>query len=109
MGQTSLLQRLISKPEFGPFILLLGEIIVFTVMSPAFLSSGNISNSLAFIPELGMIALGMTMLMTSGEFDLSVGAVFGFAPIIMWTLYNTGTASLEVGFVVAMVISVIIG
>ena len=36
-----------------------------------------------------MIALGMTLLMISGEFDLSVGSVFGFAPIVMWTLYNT--------------------
>ncbi|MBC7810671.1 MAG: ABC transporter permease [Burkholderiales bacterium] len=105
----ALLQRLVSKPEFGPFILLFGEIVVFTIMSPAFASAGNISNSLAFIPELGMIALGMTMLMTSGEFDLSVGAVFGFAPIMMWTIYNTGFASLEVGFVLAMAISVVIG
>jgi len=105
----ALLQRLVSKPEFGPFILLFGEMVVFTIMSPAFLSVGNISNSLAFIPELGMIALGMTMLMTSGEFDLSVGAVFGFAPIMMWTIYNTGFASLEVGFVLAMAISVVIG
>ena len=32
----------------------------------------------------------MTLLMTSGEFDLSVGSVFGFAPVVMWTLFNTG-------------------
>ena len=30
----------------------------------------------------------MTMLMTAGEFDLSVGSVFGFAAVVMWTLYN---------------------
>jgi simple sugar transport system permease protein len=56
-----------------------------------------------------MIALGMTMLMTSGEFDLSVGSTFGFAPIVMWTLYNSGVASLEVGFVAAMLLAVVIG
>jgi simple sugar transport system permease protein len=56
-----------------------------------------------------MIALGMTMLMTSGEFDLSVGSVFGFAPVVMWTLFNTGTTSLEVGFVIAIVIAAAIG
>lgn len=61
------------------------------------------------MPELGMIALAMTMLMTSGEFDLSVGSVFGFAPVIMWTIYNTEAASLEVGFVVAMALAVVIG
>ena len=37
----------------------------------------------------------MTLLMTSGEFDLSVGSVFGFAPVLMWTLFNSGIVSLE--------------
>jgi simple sugar transport system permease protein len=105
----SFLQRLISAPEFGPFVLLVGEIVVFTARTPAFLSAGNISNLLAFTPELGMITLGMTLLMTSGEFDLSVGSVFGFAPIVMWTFSNAHIASLEVGFLVAMALAVIIG
>ncbi|MFQ3566339.1 MAG: ABC transporter permease [Aggregatilineales bacterium] len=104
-----LVQRIIARPEFGPFVLLVGEIVVFAMLAPAFLSAGNISNLLAFTPELGMIALGMTMLMTSGEFDLSVGSVFGFTPVVMWTLFNTGATSLEVGFVIAMAIAVLIG
>jgi simple sugar transport system permease protein len=109
MRSTRLLQRLISAPEFGPFVLLVGEIVVFYLWSPAFLSPGNISNLLAFTPELGMITLGMTMLMTAGEFDLSVGSVFGFAPVMMWTFHNTHTTSLEVGFLIAMAIAVAIG
>jgi simple sugar transport system permease protein len=104
-----LLEKLVSKPEFGPLVLLIIEIAVFTAWSPAFVSPGNISNLLAFTPELGMITLGMTLLMTAGEFDLSVGSVFGFAPIIMWTVYNTRTASLEVGFLAAMAIAAVIG
>ena len=109
MQPTAFIQRLISRPEFGPFVLLAGQLIVFASLSPAFLSQGNISNILAFTPELGMIALGMTMLMTSGEFDLSVGSVFGFTPVLMWTFYNTGFSSLEIGFVLAMMVAVLIG
>lgn len=90
-------------------MLLLVEIAAFSARSPAFLTAGNISNLLAFTPELGMITLGMTLLMTAGEFDLSVGSVFGFAPIVMWTLYNTHVAPLEIGFVVAILFAVIIG
>ena len=100
---------LTSKPEFLPFTLLAVEILVFAALSPNFLSSGNISNVLAFTPELGMIALGMTALMTSGEFDLSVGSVFGFTPIVMWTLFNEGVASLPLAFVVALAVAVLIG
>src|SRR5271169_69109 len=109
MRSNSLLHRFISAPEFGPFVLLLLEIAVFTAWSPAFLSPGNISNLLAFTPELGMITLGMTLLMTSGEFDLSVGSVFGFAPVMMWTFYNAHITSLEVGFLIAMVMAVAVG
>lgn len=105
----STLQKLISRPEFGPFVLLVVEIVAFAVLSSTFLSAGNIGNMLAFTPELGMIALAMTMLMTSGEFDLSVGSLFGFSPIVMWTLFNTGTTSLEVGFFVALLIALAIG
>jgi simple sugar transport system permease protein len=109
LGIKSLLQKVVSQPEFGPFVLLVVEIAAFSSRSPAFLSAGNISNLLAFTPELGMITLGMTLLMTAGEFDLSVGSVFGFAPIIMWTLYNTHVAPLEVGFVVALLFAVLVG
>jgi simple sugar transport system permease protein len=103
------MRKLISSPEFGPFVLLVLEIVVFTAKSPAFLSPGNISNLLAFTPELGMVSLGMTLLMISGEFDLSVGSVFGFAPVVMWTFYNTHTTSLGVGFLIAIVVACLIG
>ena len=79
MGIKSFLQKVISKPEFGPLVLLAVEVAAFTMRSPAFLSAGNISNLLAFTPELGMMTLGMTLLMTAGEFDLSVGSVVGVA------------------------------
>src|SRR5215468_11406715 len=105
MRSTKFLQRFISAPEFGPFVLLVGEIVVFYTWSPAFLSPGNISNLLAFTPELGMITLGMTLLMTAGEFDLSVGSVFGFAPVMMWMLFNQNWTSLPVAFLVAMVVA----
>lgn len=107
--QRPLLRRLIAKPEFGPFVLLVLEIIVFTAINPSFLSPLNISNTLVFTVELGLIALAMTLLMTAGEFDLSVGAVFGFAPIVMWTLFNQGIVSLEIGFLIAIAIAALIG
>jgi simple sugar transport system permease protein len=103
------MQRLIAQPEFGPLVLFVGMLAVFYSINPAFLSPLNVSNTLTFMVEIGLIALAMTLLMTSGEFDLSVGAVFGFAPVLMWTLFNSGVTSLEVGFVVALVTAALIG
>jgi simple sugar transport system permease protein len=107
--QRSFLGRMIDRPEFGPFVLLVLLIVVFTAINPAFISLANVGNLLAFTVELGMIALAMTLLMTAGEFDLSVGSVFGFSPVIMWTLFNTGIMPLPAAFVVAMLIALAIG
>jgi len=105
----SALRKLISAPEFGPLVLLVLELAVFTAFNPDFLSVLNISNTLTFTVELGLIALAMTLLMTAGEFDLSVGSLFGFAPVMMWTLYNAGVTSLGVAFVVSLAVAALIG
>src|SRR6476660_4279766 len=102
MESRPLVQRLIARPEFGPFVLLLVELAVFWSINHDFLSLQNISNTLAVTVELGLIALAMTLLMTSGEFDLSVGSLFGFSAVVMWTLFNQGVVSLEISFVIAL-------
>ena len=109
MEQRSFLQRAIARPEFGPFVLLVVELAGFWAINHDFLSVQNISNTLAFTVELGLIALTMTLLMTAGEFDLSVGSMFGFSPVLMWTLFNSGATSLEAAFAIAMAVAALIG
>ena len=104
-----MIQRLFLKPEFGPLVLLIVELIVFYAINPDFLSVLNISNTLAFSVELGLIALAMTLLMTSGEFDLSVGSLFGLTPVVMWTLFNAGSIPLPAAFVLSLLVALFIG
>ena len=103
------IRDLLGQPEAGPFALLVGAIITFSLLNATFVSTLNIGNLLAFTPELGMIALAMTLLMTSGEFDLSVGSVFGFAPVLMWFFFNEGIFSLEIAFLITIGVAVLIG
>ncbi len=107
--EPGLFRRLISKPEFGPLVLLVMMIIAFSVINPAFASITNIGNALTFTVELGLIALSMTLLMTAGEFDLSVGSVFGFAPVVMWAFFNAGILPLPLAFIVALILAMLIG
>lgn len=104
-----LTRTLINKPEVGPLVLLVVMLVVFTAINPAFVSITNIGNALTFTVELGLIALAMTLLMTSGEFDLSVGSVFGFSPVVMWTLFNEAALPLPVAFLVAILVALVIG
>lgn len=109
MNRSAPLQRLIATPELGPLVLLLLMLAVFAAINPDFLSPLNISNTLTFTVELGLIALAMTLLMTAGEFDLSVGSVFGFAPVLMWTLFNGGATGLGTAFLIALAVAAAIG
>jgi simple sugar transport system permease protein len=109
MQNRTFLQRFISAPEFGPLVLLIVELAIFTIVNPTFMSGLNISNILTFTVELGLIALAMTLLMTAGEFDLSVGSVFGFSAVIMWTIFNAGLVPMEVAFLIAIAVSLLIG
>lgn len=103
------LRKALTQPEAGPLGLLLLALITFSLFSETYLTAGNFSNLLMFTPELGMIALGMTLLMTAGEFDLSVGSVFGFSAVLMWTFINEAAVPMEVAFLVAMGAAVLIG
>jgi simple sugar transport system permease protein len=74
-----------------------------------YLSPSNISVMLKAIPVLGVIALGVGILMISGEFDLSVGATYTFTGIVMatlvqggWSAYFAAPAALAVGVLIGL-------
>ena len=63
----------------------------------AFVNSGNFQNLLSVLPELGLMAIGVTMLLIAGEFDLSVGSVSAFTPVLAFELMNNGNHFLNFG------------
>ena len=68
--------------DYGILAALIGLSLVFAFTVPAFSTSANVRNLLQESGEPGLIACGMTVVMIAGEFDLSVGAIFGFAGVI---------------------------
>ncbi len=73
-----------------------------------YLSDANISVMLKAIPVLGIMAIGVGVLMISGEFDLSVGANYTFTAIVMATLVQDGWSAF-IAAPVALAIGVVIG
>jgi simple sugar transport system permease protein len=100
---------LLQHPETLPLVLLVILVIFFWAKNSAFLSALNLSSMFSFIPELGLIALGMTMLLTAGQFDLSVGAVFGFAPLITFILANDKGVPLELAALIGLLAGTSVG
>ncbi len=67
-------------------VFLVAEMIFFSVKSPFFLSWDNGLNILVAIAVIGIIAAPGTLLMTAGQFDLSVGSIVAFTSVIMANL-----------------------
>jgi simple sugar transport system permease protein len=102
-------RALTSSPQFASLVILVIVLAAFAAASDKFLSPLNVANMLAFLPELGIIALGMTLLLTAGEFDLSVGAVFGLVPVVVMLLAENGGVNLGLALLIGLAISIAIG
>jgi simple sugar transport system permease protein len=81
----------LQKPELASTILLVLLVAMFQIRSDGiFLSANNIRGILGLLPETALVAVGVTLLMICGEFDLSVGSVFALMPMTMAVLVVGG-------------------
>jgi ribose transport system permease protein len=67
--------------RYGMLWVLVALIIVAQCLYPTFLTADNIGNIVSQQAPLGIIAVGMTLVIISGGFDLSVGAVYGLGAV----------------------------
>jgi simple sugar transport system permease protein len=85
----SLLEALLKVRELAPVLGLLGVVLFFTLQTPNFWSPQTMTAITTVASTIGIVAIGITMLMICGEFDLSVGQNFAFTPIIWAILFVT--------------------
>lgn len=74
--------RFVAIGEVGVIAALLLIVAFFYAMEPAFLSMRNLRAILNVVSFVGIIAVGQTILLISGEFDLSVGSVAGLSAVV---------------------------
>lgn len=86
-----LLKIYLEKPELAGIVLLVVLIAIFEWRSDGvFLSAENFRGVLGILPEVALVATGVTLLMICGEFDLSVGSVFALMPMTAAILMSDG-------------------
>lgn len=73
---------------YGPFLALAVLIVLGTMVNPAFLSEGNLTNLLTRSAFIGVIAVGATFVITAGGIDLSVGSMAAFIAGVMIIVMN---------------------
>ena len=103
----------LDKPELAGLALLIVLVIIFQVRSNGILLSvENIRGIMGLLPEMALVAIGVTILMICGEFDLSVGSVFALMPMTAAVILNSGvpfTTAVLIGLALCAVIGFING
>jgi len=78
----------VTVTKFRLLLVLIVFIIVISLTSPKFLTIGNLINLLSHVSVDGIMALGITVLLISGSFDLSIGSNLGLVSLVTVWLQN---------------------
>lgn len=74
----------------GLVVLMVGCVVVFSTASPYFATLSNGFTLARLAAEVGLVAIGMSLVIASGGIDLSVGAIFGLSSVTVGYLYAHG-------------------
>ena len=82
------------------------------IVNPRYWWLGNLTNLLGQISVLSLVACGATILIISGNFDISVGANIGLASVVMAILMRNGIfppLAAGIGILISIVCGSVIG
>jgi ribose transport system permease protein len=82
-------------------ILILLLAVVFSIVSADFFAPRTLEQVLLLLPSTGAVAIGMTLVMITGELDVSVGGIFAVAGLVVYRLLPHGLAPALVGGLLA--------
>jgi simple sugar transport system permease protein len=111
-GGLSLVQQFLTLREGSIVVVTVLAIIYFAATTPHFFTGSNFKNLLPYFCFLAIMAAGQVFIMTLGEIDLSIGALYLITPFIYWKVTGAGiplVPSLIIAILVAGVIGAVNG
>jgi len=94
--------------ELGVLLVLGGIVMILSIASPNFLRAQNIINIIRQMTEIGIMAIGMTLVIVSAEIDLSIGSIYGATAMVAALLIKNGLSP-TIAFAVALLMGAAIG
>ena len=82
--------ELAKSPSAGAIIGFIAIFLSFTMATDLFLEPSSVASFLSNVATKGIIAIGVTYLMISGEFDLSVGSILGVTALSFMQFMTLG-------------------
>jgi simple sugar transport system permease protein len=101
-------RRLLTLREGSVIVITIVVAIYFALATEGFLTWGNFKTLLPYFAPFAILAAGETLLMINGEIDLSIGAVYLFAPFLFYEINNGGVALIP-ALILAMLACMVVG
>jgi ribose transport system permease protein len=101
--------RVFAVGEVGVLAALALIVLFFYVLEPAFLSLRNVSAILTVVSFIGIIAIGQSILLVGGEFDLSVGSVAGLSAVVSAKLMTAAALPVPIAVLGGMLVGGSVG
>jgi ribose/xylose/arabinose/galactoside ABC-type transport system permease subunit len=83
--------------------------LVFTLENGAFLEGKNLLDLVRATSSLAIVALGQTLVIISGELDLSIGATYALAPVVLAVLWMNDGQSFYLALAIALLVGPLVG
>ena len=112
IGWREVLNRLLALREGSIIVVTIIVAIYFSANTSTFFTSENFKTLLPYFAPLAILGAGEVFVMILGEIDLSIGAMYLFAPILFYKLDNAGLGlvpSLVISLLLCMVVGAING
>ncbi len=91
------------------WFLLVGVVVFFNALTNSFLTTGNFVNILFNASVMGVLVVGQTFTLLTGNFDLSMESTLGLAGLLgIWLITASGTPYYGSGFMLPVWLSVLI-
>ncbi|MFI0407532.1 ABC transporter permease [Actinomadura sp. 3N508] len=109
LTRESLVRRLLGRPELGALLGAVALFAFFSVVADAFLEAGSFSTVLYAASTYGIMAVGVSLLMIGGEFDLSAGVMVTSAALIAALTAYQFTLNVWAGVAISLVLTLALG
>ncbi|TYB42805.1 ABC transporter permease [Actinomadura chibensis] len=109
LARRSPLRRLLGRPELGALLGAIALFAFFSLVADSFLQADSFSTVLYAGSTFGIMAVGVSLLMIGGEFDLSAGVMVTSAALIAALTAYQLTLNVWAGVVISLVLTLALG
>src|ERR1700692_2111685 len=103
-----LLSRVLALREGSIIVVTVIVAVYFSINTSSFFTGENFKTLLPYFAPLAILGAGEVFVMILGEIDLSIGAMYMFAPIVFYKL-DTAGLGLVASAIIALLICMVVG